>query len=49
MSSIASGPIAPYDRVQRVIDYPVTQIPGGKPILGVGPFGSTGWATRARA
>lgn len=35
----APGAIAPYDWVQRVIAYAVTQIPPGKVILGVGLFG----------
>ena len=38
-STSAAGPIAPYDWVQRVIDYAVTQIPASKLILGVGLFG----------
>lgn len=38
-STSAAGPIAPYDWVQRVIGYAVTQIPSGKVILGVGLFG----------
>ncbi|HEY4991936.1 MAG TPA: glycosyl hydrolase family 18 protein [Nakamurella sp.] len=34
-----SGPIAPYDWVQRVLTYSVTQIPADKILLGVGLFG----------
>lgn len=34
-----SGPIAPYDWVERVIRYSVTQIPANKIVLGVGLFG----------
>jgi len=34
-----SGPIAPYDWVQRVLKYSVTQIPPNKILLGVGLFG----------
>ena len=34
-----SGPIAPYDWVQRVLTYSVTQIPPSKILLGVGLFG----------
>jgi len=34
-----SGPIAPYDWVERVIKYSITQIPAHKILLGVGLFG----------
>jgi len=34
-----SGPIAPYDWVERVIKYSITQIPAHKLLLGVGLFG----------
>jgi spore germination protein YaaH len=34
-----SGPIAPYDWVERVVRYSVTQIPADKIMLGVGLFG----------
>ena len=34
-----SGPIAPYDWVDRVLRYSVTQIPANKILLGVGLFG----------
>ena len=34
-----SGPIAPYDWVDRVLKYSVTQIPASKLLLGVGLFG----------
>ncbi len=38
-STSAAGAIAPYDWVQRVIQYTITQIPAAKVILGVGLFG----------
>jgi hypothetical protein len=38
-STSTPGPIAPYDWVQRVIQYTLTQIPASKVILGVGLFG----------
>ena len=34
-----SGPIAPYDWVERVLRYSITQIPANKLLLGVGLFG----------
>ena len=34
-----SGPIAPYDWVERVIKYAITQIPPNRLLLGVGLFG----------
>lgn len=42
-----AGPIAPYDWVERVLRYSVTQIPAEKIILGVGLFGYDWVGTKA--
>ena len=38
-STSSSGPIAPYDWVERALKYSVTQIPPNKILLGIGLFG----------
>ncbi len=40
----APGPIAPYDWVQRIVRYAVTQIPAGKVVLGIPTYGRD-WVT----